>query len=196
MAFSFVLGKRLAGVAAAGFMLVAAGCQGGDTLGAIKLPGLGGGESAQAQVQDDRITIEDLQSFCPRVAVRDGGAFYDAYPRNVRDDPSKLIFRATIGDMTRACTTNANGTTSITVAMAGRIIPGPAGTAGKVRVPLLITAIQGTEMIYSQTRDHEVAVSDTAGATQFVVTDANITIPTPKTRNVVVFIGYANPASR
>ena len=195
MAFRFIVGKRLSGLAAAGFMLVAAGCQGGDTLGAMKLPGLGGGSSTQVQAQDDRITIEELQAFCPRVAVRDGGAFYDSYPRNVRDDPSKLIFRATIGDMTRSCT-YANGMTTITVAVAGRIIPGPAGTTGTVRVPLQVTAIQGTQVVYSQTRDQEVAVTDTAGATQFVVTESNITIPTPTTRNVAVFVGYANPSSR
>lgn len=195
MAFRFIVGKRLSGLAAAGFMLVAAGCQGGDTLGAMKLPGLGGGSSTPVQAQDDRITIEELQAFCPRVAVRDGGAFYDSYPRNVRDDPSKLIFRATIGDMTRSCT-YANGMTTITVAVAGRIIPGPAGTTGTVRVPLQVTAIQGTQVVYSQTRDQEVAVTDTAGATQFVVTESNITIPTPTTRNVAVFVGYANPSSR
>ena len=195
MAFKFIVGKRLAGVAAAGFMLVAAGCQGGDTLGAMKLPGIGGGTSAQAQAQDDRITIEELQAFCPRVAVRDGGAFYDSYPRNVRDDPSKLVFRATIGDMTRSCT-YANGMTTITVAVAGRIIPGPLGTTGTVRVPMQVTAIQGTQEVYSQTRNHEVAIADTAGATQFVMTESSITIPTPTTRNVAVFVGYANPSSR
>lgn len=194
MAFRFIVGKRLAGLAAAGFMLVAAGCQGGDTLGAMKLPGLGGG-SAQAPAQDDRISIEELQAFCPRVAVRDGGAFYDSFPRNVRDDPSKLIYRATIGDMTRSCT-YANGMTTITVAVAGRIIPGPLGKTGTVRVPMRVTAIQGTQVAYSQTRNHEVVVSDTAGATQFLMTETNITIPTPTTRNVAVFVGYENPSSR
>ncbi len=189
MAFGFFVGKRLAGLATAGFMLVAAGCQGGDTLGAIKLPGTGGGNS-QAQVEDERITIEELQAFCPAVSVREGGAFYDSYPRGVRDDPSKLIFRATVGDATRACRNN-NGMMAITVAMAGRIIPGPAGKTGTVRVPVQVSVIQGSDVIYSQTREHDVAIADTAGATQFMITDPNVSIPTPSGRNVRIFVGFA-----
>ncbi len=194
MAVRLFEGRRLAALAAAGFILAAAGCQAGDTLGGISLPGTGG-SAGQQQAPDNRITAEELVAYCPQVTVRQSEAFYDSYPRNVSDDASQLIFRASIGETTRACRHGA-GTMGMTVAMAGRVIPGPKGQAGTVRLPIRISVVRDGEVLYSQTRDFEVAINDTAGATQFVFSDENISVPSPTTQNYAVFVGYDTQARR
>lgn len=193
MAVRLFEGRRLAGLAAAGFILAAAGCQAGDTLGGISLPGSGG--SAAQQAPDNRITAEELVAYCPQVTVRQSDAFYDSYPRNVSDDASQLIFRASVGETTRACRYGA-GTLGMTVAMSGRVIPGPNGKAGPVRLPIRISVVRDGEVLYSQTRDFEVMLNDTAGATQFVFSDENISVPSPTTQNYAVYVGYDVPARR
>ena len=119
----------------------------------------------------------------------------DSYQRGGDGDASKLIYRAAITDTTRSCT-YGGGMTNITVGVAGRIIPGPAGNAGTVRLPLQVKVYQDTIEIASRRIDHDVAIVDTAGATQFMLGERDFSIPNPTSRNVRVIVGFAGESSR
>ena len=161
-----------------------AGCQSGDRLGALDL---GGGARSQDQ-QTDQINVQELLAYCPQITLRLEDAIRDTYARGGEGDPAKLIQRASITEATRSCSFNG-GTMSIDIAVAGRIVPGPVGSAGTVRLPLRVTVTRDLEEIYSQQHIQEVAVTDTAGATQFLFTDSSFSMPNPTARNIRVFVG-------
>lgn len=172
--------KRPAGFAALGFLLVAAGCQSGGPAAVF-----GGGQQAPA----DRISVEELLAYCPSVSIRERNTVYNSYQRGGDGNPDRLVFRAAINDATRSCS-YGGGMTSMTIAIAGRVVPGPVGTAGSASMPLRVTVYRDTEMIHDQVHNHQVAVADTAGATQFVFTDTSVSIPNPTARNIRVLVGY------
>jgi hypothetical protein len=78
----------------------------------------------------------------------------------------------------------------MTIAIAGKIVPGPLGSVGTINLPLRIQVAQGSGMIYEQVHDFQVAVTDTAGATQFLFTDSSFSMPTPD-GSVLAFAGFA-----
>lgn len=173
---SHSLGRFLAG----GFMLIAAGCQSNDTDGTLDVA------AAAAQ---QKVTQEELLAYCPGVSLREGTAYYNTYTRDGQDDPAKIIYQASISDVTRSCTNNA-GMMTMNVAVAGRVIPGPAGQAGTIKMPIRVVVVRGSEVLYSQLHDYQVQVGGAAGATQFVFNDPAVTFPTPEKGTVQVFAGY------
>jgi hypothetical protein len=173
--------RYLGQFAAAGFILVAAGCQSSDTAGVL---GLGGNADPKPKIAD-----AELRAFCPRVRLREGTAYYNTYTKDGKDDPTKVIYQASIGDVTRSCSYGP-GTMTVTVAAAGRVVPGPQAKAGTITMPIRIVAMRGDEVLYSQLHQFPVAIGDGPGATQFVFTDPAVTFPTPPDSKVIVYAGY------
>jgi hypothetical protein len=179
-------GRFLGRIMAVGFMLAAAGCQSGDTVGLLKL----GGDSEPKE----KVALNELRAFCPRVQLRDGEAVTESYTRDGKDkdgnvDRTKLIHQASIGDVTRSCSYGP-GTMTVNVAVAGRVVPGPAATNASVSLPIRIVAMRGEEVLYSQVHQYPVMISPTAGAAQFVFNDPNVTFPTPPDSKVIVYAGF------
>ncbi len=183
--------RKLAGLAAAGFILVVSGCQSGDTLGGLNLGGRGNAQPAAAP--DTRVTQEELRAYCPSVSLRSDGAVYTTYQRGAEEDQSAVIHQASISDTTRACSYNG-GIMSMTIAVAGRVVPGPQGGTGQVSLPLRISVFRDTEQIQSEVKTHQVNVADVAGATQFVFNDTSISMPNPNARNIRVVVGFEQKA--
>ncbi len=182
---------KLAGLPALGLALALSGCQSGDTLGALNIGGGQGRSQAETQppAGQDSITVQELLAYCPAVSLSERDAVLNSYQRGGDGDASKLNYRAAIVDTTRSCT-YGGGMTSMTIGLAGRVIPGPTGTSGTVRLPLHIRVYQDTTEIHSQRFEHDVTIADTAGATQFIVVDRNFSMPNPTARNVRVIIGF------
>lgn len=169
-------------VAAVCFALVAAGCQSTDTGGVLNL-----GRNQDNEKQ--KITEAELRAFCPAASLREGTAYYNNYAKGGQDDPSKLAYQASISDITRSCTYNGP-TMTINVAVAGRVVPGPAAAGGSINLPIRIVVLQGEEVIYSQLHSYPVALAAGTGAAQFVFNDPNIVVPQTGQRNIQVFAGY------
>ncbi len=127
--------------------------------------------------------------FCPAIRLREGTAYFNTYERGGKDDSSRIIYQASIADVTRKCT-RADGMLNIDVAVAGRIVPGPKGRAGTITMPIRVAVIQGSDVLYSELFKHPVEIGDTIGATQFIFNNQAIQIPVPATQNVVIFAGY------
>ena len=161
-------------------LLAVAGCQSTDTAGVLNP---GGDEAAQA-----KITQDELRAFCPRATLREGTAYFSNYRKGGEEAPEKLVYRASISDITRACN-YAGPTMTVNVAVAGRVVPGAASTGGTITLPIRVVAIQGEEVVYSQLYNHQVTLA-AAGATQFVFNDPNVVVPQTGQRNIQVFAGF------
>lgn len=180
MAIAWKLGRVAGNAGIVGLALIIAGCQSGQ--GGLNP---GGGQAVQPQVQEAELT-----AYCPSVVLREGTAAFATYERNATDDPSRLIHQASVTDVSRSCSYSEAGTLRMNVGVAGRVVPGPAGRAGSVRLPIRVAVQQAGQVVYSQLHTYEVQIADTAGATQFVFTDTNIAFPTPTGANVQVFAGF------
>ena len=175
--------RFLAGILVSGFILAVAGCQSGAGGNALMAG------DKQAQAPDDKVLMSDLVGYCPRVTLREGTAYFNTYAKGGEDDKSKIIYQASITDVTRTCA-RANGQLTIKVAVAGKIVPGPLGQAGNVTMPIRVAVVRGDEVLYSQLHKHQVAVGSTAAATQFIFNDPNATVPDPTAADLQVFAGY------
>ncbi len=116
-----------------------------------------------------------VQAYCPDVVMRDDTAIRSIYAGNAKDNPEKLIYRASLGDATRACTANET-TLTITVMAQGRVVLGPAGKPGPTKVPVLVEVLEGDNVIYSQTTQFNVDIPP-EGSTQFIFAKNDVAIP-------------------
>lgn len=158
---------------------VLAGCQSDNAADALDLaPPPSGGD----------VRVSDLRAYCPPVQLREGTAYFNNYERGGKDDAGRLVYQASIADVTRSCT-HANGMTTVNVAVAGRIVPGPKGKAGSLTMPIRVAMLKDGQLAYSQLHQHQVQVGDTIGATQFVFTDSGVSFPTGP-QSIVIYAGY------
>ncbi|WP_295812120.1 hypothetical protein [uncultured Nitratireductor sp.] len=170
---------------------VMSGCQSDNATDGMNLQG---GNARQPAVQSadqavDAVRESELRAYCPPVSLREGTAYFTTYQKGGQDQADKVIYQASISDVTRKCT-YSTGSFGMTVAVAGRVVPGPVGTTGTITMPIRIAAIRGGEVVYSKLFQHQVAISDTAGATQFIFNDPNITISGAPDRSIQVMVGY------
>jgi hypothetical protein len=181
MARRLINGRFLTGFALAGFMLAAAGCQSGDSGGVLNL---GGNEKKPAE---GKVLASELLGYCPKVTLKEDTGYFNKYVKGGEDDAAKLAYQASISDVTRSCS-RANGVLTMNVAVAGRVVPGPAGAPGTVTMPIRIVVIRGKEVLYSQLHNHQVAIG--SEATQFVFNDPSVSVPDPTERSLQVFAGF------
>lgn len=187
MKFHFDLRRRgpLVGIA----VLVAglAGCQSGSG----GFFGSGGGKAENTE-KAEQIEQVDLMAYCPQVQLRDGTSFYNTYAKagrdDVGDDRSRIIYQASISDVTRSCRYQ-DGQLQMTVAVAGKVVSGPKGKPGTISMPIRIAVLAGDQVVYSQLHKHGVDVA-AMGASQYVLSDPAISIPAPTARNIRVMAGF------
>jgi hypothetical protein len=185
MVLRLIRHRPFAGILVAGFMLAAAGCQSGDGANGL---GLGLDGSTDNDLQAPKVNEASLRTYCPQVTLREGTAFFSTFAKGGDGDPAKLAYQASISDVTRSCTAGG-GLTTINVAVAGRVVPGPAGAPGSITMPIRIVVVRGADILYSQLHKYEVAVGQ--AATQFLFNDPNVAIPTPEQGGTVqVYAGY------
>ena|SRR5438552_15274051 len=228
MRFYSVNRRFVAGLALAGFMLAAAGCQSSDN-GILNL-GFGKKDpTAPPPPQDPKVLASQLRAYCPKVTLRDGTAFFNTYakgtaakpkkkksdatgdadaaaaaaaqtgpdgaPVDPNRDPAKIIYQASITDVTRDCT-HENGQLTMKIAVAGKVVPGPMFAPGTVTMPIRIAVQHGTDVLYSQLHQYQVQITDPSAATQFAFTDANVVVPEPTAQDYQAYAGYDENAPK
>jgi len=153
-------------------------------------------------------TADELAAYCPSVNLRSGTAFYDVYAKGAKkkkpsgeesdatdqtsdsgDNSDNVVYQASISQVTRNCT-RANGTMTMTIAAAGKVVTGPQGKAGPVSLPIRVVVLRGGEVLYSNLAHHPVDIKNTAGATQFIYNAQNVSFATPKAHDTLVYIGF------
>lgn len=147
----------------------------------------GSGDKAAEGVQ--RIKESELRAYCPSVTLREGTAFFNTYEKGGDKDAGRVIYQAALTDTTRACQ-YGEGTISINVAAAGKVVPGPKYKNGTITMPIRVAVRQGDQVVYSKLHKQSVNIANADTATQFVFNDNAITIPTPASQNVQIFVGF------
>lgn len=184
MGFRWFDGRVVAAVLTLCFMAFAAGCQSGDSAGDV----LDVGDGSKT-APEGKILQSELRAYCPKVTLRADDALRRTYEKNAEDDPAKLIYQSSLSTATRKCSYGA-GTMTMTVAVAGKVVPGPLGADGTVKLPMRVEVKRGDEVLYSNVANYEVAVSRGSGAAQFIYSDPNVTFPTPQAADVQAYIGF------
>lgn len=166
-------------------MLAVAGCQSGD---AGKVLGFGGAPK-EKKPEEGKILASELLAYCPKVTVKEEAGFINRYAKGGEGDPAKLSWQASITESTRSCS-RATGMLAMQVAVAGRVVPGPAGASGDVTVPIKISVVRSDgEVLYSQSYNHPVSLSG-CQAQQFVFNDPNVVVPIPADNTLQLFAGF------
>jgi hypothetical protein len=85
---------------------------------------------------------------------------------------------------------------TMTVAAAGKVVPGPMAKVGSVTLPIRVAVLRDGEAIYSNLAKYPVQIADTSEAAQFLYSNANVTFEAPAKHNIQVFVGFdAGPAA-
>lgn len=152
-----------------------------DTLTSAQPAGSAGLDTAQG--------VAVIEGTCPVVELRDQTSVFQQYAGNAKDDPSKLTVQASLADVTRSCRMNEQQLT-VTVVAQGRVVAGPAGKPGSVTLPILVTATDGTNELYSQVTTVEASTLPDGSAGQFIFTNDQVAVPGGAGRFTKVFIGF------
>lgn len=180
-------GRFLAGLAVAGCMMAAAGCQSG---GVSNVLGLGGGETQKQPVvaPEGKVLASELLAYCPRIIVKEDEGIMNRYAKGGDGDPAKLAYQVSISDSTRSCN-RQTGMLAMEVALAGRVVPGPAVTPGTITLPIRVMIVQGGgEVLYNQVFNQQVSVG--SQAQQFVFKESSIVVPIPADKTLQLFAGF------
>ena len=138
---------------------------------------------------EKRISETELRAYCPSVSLRDGMAFFNTYEKGGDKDPERVIYQAALTDTTRSCQ-YGNGTLTMDIAGAGKVVPGPKYKTGTIVMPIRVAIRQGDQVVYSKLHKQRVSITNPDTATQFVFNDKGVTIPMPDKQNVQIFIGF------
>lgn len=163
-----------------------AGCQSNG--GAVQPDAGVAGQAGKAPAE--KVTASDLRAYCPKVELREGTAYFSTYKNGAEKTPKNVIYQASITAVTRTCRFNADKSATMTVAVEGKIVPGPLGSTGTITMPIRVALVRGDQVVNSTLNKYKVTVSDTSGATQFIYDDENIAVPAPVDRSLQVFVGY------
>ena len=193
------IGRFVPGLALASLLLAVAGCQSGDSGGGGGSSGGGflgfGGDKPAPQAQDGKVLASELRAFCPRVTVREPEGAINRYVKGGEGDSAKLSYQASITESTRSCN-RSTGMLAMQVAVAGRIVPGPAGAPTTITLPIKVSVVRSDgEVLYSKVQNHQVAFAGNQ-VQQFLYNDSNVVIPIPADGTVAVFAGFDVPKKK
>nr|WP_210388005.1 MULTISPECIES: hypothetical protein [unclassified Ciceribacter] len=131
-----------------------------------------------------------VQGVCPSIALRDGTASFRTYAKGGKDDPSKVVYQASLAETTRACTRNDAGQLSIKVMVQGRLVAGPQGKAGSLSMPIRVAVVDSGNVLYSELTKFEASLTDPATPAQFVFTKDVTGISGEVSGLTQVFVGF------
>lgn len=180
-------GKALSALALA-VALSACSSGGGDGLSARSL--ISGGADPKA-VQD---TMEKFAvvAVCPQVQVRDGTQMLAVFEKGKEGDYTAVRFQGTIRKFARECTTDASGTTTIRVGVAGRLLAGPNGATGATSLPVRVVLVRnGDEVLYSKLYPVSVTIAPGTAAADWDLVAPDVIVPGDKASgNMVIYVGF------
>jgi hypothetical protein len=175
--------SRLVRVGALIGLSLLAGCSGGRSF----IPG------AKSEEELARIRAEfAVVAVCPQVSVRDGTQVHAVHTRGGENNPDALRYQATVTKMARECHTDAAGTTTIKVGVAGRVIAGPKADSAPISLPLRVVVLRGgSEVLYSQLFKVPASLAGGAGNALWIQVVDGISIPKEKsTGTVEILVGF------
>lgn len=173
-----MFGKVSRGVFTVSLVTALAGCNTGNPDAALSSATASPAASPQGVVQ----------GVCPPITLRDGTAFYRTYAKGAKDDPTQVVFQASLAENTRSCTMSESNV-NINVMVQGRLVAGPAGGTGTLTMPIRVVVLDGETEIYSEVTNLDATLGDASQATQFVFTKT-ATVPNKLSTFSKVYVGF------
>lgn len=191
-------------------VLAAAGCSSLDTIGSSSPPDSSGGTSFTQRVRglfssgsssgQEKVAATapegpDPNLDCPGVTVRSGAATLAVNTPGADPSATNLRFQATVSQTARECAVSG-GNMTMRIGIQGRVILGPAGTPGKIEVPMRLALVrEGVEPRTIWTKLYRVPVTLSPGETNvaFVQVEEGMTFPVPGREDLeayVVYVGF------
>jgi len=152
--------------------------------------------SPQASSQAE-IPPEDID--CPTVDIRVGAATFTVSAGAADASPMNLRYQAVFDRTARECRARG-GMLTMKVGVEGRVIVGPAGSAGEIDLPLRYAVVQeGPEpkTIVTKLRRFKVTIPPEANYVPFMQIEEDLSFPLPRGGNLeayVVYIGFDHQA--
>lgn len=192
--------RTAVGLAAAGTLIVLAGCGGNSSMLSGSALDLFSNSSkatqANASAAGGAETPTDVE--CPGVIIRNGAATLTigSNPKEETPSPLDVRYQGTIVRTARECHVAA-GVMTMKVGIEGRVITGPAGGPGSVDVPLRVAVVQdglNPKTIVSNFGKETVTLNDQVDRANFTHIDDTISFPLPRPLGLidsyVVYVGF------
>lgn len=191
-------------------VLVAAGCSSLDTIGSSSPSDSSGGTSFTQRVRglfssgtssgQEKVAATapegpDPNLDCPGVTVRSGAATLAVNTPGADPSPTNLRFQATVSQTARECAVSA-GNMTMKIGIQGRVILGPAGSPGKIEVPMRLALVrEGVEPRTIWTKLYRVPVMVSTGESNvpFIQVEEGMSFPVPNRQDLeayVVYVGF------
>jgi hypothetical protein len=207
------VGRRPCGVArgvALIAILAASGCSSLDILGSSSSPSdsssgsftqrvknmfSSGSSTGQEKVAATAPAGPDPNLDCPSVTVRSGAATLAVNAPGADPSATNLRFQASVSQTARECAVSA-GSMTMKIGIQGRVILGPAGSPGKVEVPMRLALVrEGVEPRTIWTKLYRVPVTISPGESNvpFVQVEEGMSFPVPSREDLeayVVYVGF------
>lgn len=129
---------------------------------------------------------------CPEVQVREGTQVLAVFEKGKEGDFTAVRFQGTIRKFARECHTDASGTTTIKVGVAGRLLAGPNGAVGAATLPIRVVLVRnGDEVLYSKLYPQNVTIASGAAAADWDFVASDVVVPGDKSQgNFVIYVGF------
>jgi hypothetical protein len=154
-----------------------------------------GSSTGQEKVAATAPAGPDPNLDCPSVTVRSGAATLAVNAPGADPSPTNLRFQASVSQTARECAVSA-GNMTMKIGIQGRVILGPAGSPGKVEVPMRLALVrEGVEPRTIWTKLYRVPVTVSPGETNvpFVQVEEGMAFPVPSPADLeayVVYVGF------
>jgi hypothetical protein len=146
---------------------------------------------------DPKAEQETLEKFapvavCPDVQVREGTQMLAVFEKGKEGDFSAIRFQGTIRKFARECHTDASGTTTIKVGVAGRLLAGPNGAVGAATLPVRVVMVRnGDEVLYSKLYPQNITIAPGAAAADWDLVAPDLVVTGDKSQgNFVIYVGF------
>ena len=153
-------------------------------------------------------TLTELSSYCPRVQTRSGTGSYRTFTDDVvvetgensvigediiDENIEHLRYQGTITRIARQCIYRGDEL-DITVGIRARAITGPSGLSGDAIMPFRVVLRQPECLYLNQVFDSVASFPSGVPITTFRLITDPLTIPSPQQTNVLLYVGFDNPA--
>lgn len=153
-----------------------------------------GPEARQGTNPNDNRRLKNTQNalteYCPSLRIRAGTETLRLFkPGSDKSNDDNLRYQATITKVARECA-YVGQNLEITMGARGRVITGPAGSAGNLQMPIRVAVQQGGCVRHFQLHRQPATIGSGQTSTQFEFVDDKVVIPAPTSTNVRMFIGF------
>lgn len=130
---------------------------------------------------------------CPKVSIRPGTQTHLVTQRVRGQASPKILFQGTITKTARECDTSS-GNLVMRIGFAGRLLSGPEGKAGNVRLPVrivaLIPSIDGSEreVLYSKLHQVDVTLPEGKASVSWAKIDEDVSMRLDN--RIKVYVGF------